>query len=84
KFKYILIDEFQDTNHFQYMLLKLLITDNNYMMSVGDDDQSIYGWRGSVVDNIHNYVKDLKNVEILKLEQNYRSTKNILKVANSV
>lgn len=84
KFKYILIDEFQDTNHVQYMWLKLLITDNNYMMAVGDDDQSIYGWRGAVVDNIHNYVKDLKNVEIIKLEQNYRSTKNILKVANSV
>lgn len=79
-----MIDEFQDTNHVQYMWLKLLITDNNYMMAVGDDDQSIYGWRGAVVDNIHNYVKDLKNVEIIKLEQNYRSTKNILKVANSV
>ncbi|MDE5024809.1 UvrD-helicase domain-containing protein, partial [Francisella tularensis subsp. holarctica] len=59
-------------------------TDNNYMMSVGDDDQSIYGWRGAVGDNIHNSVKDLKNVEIIKLEQNYRATKNILNVANSV
>lgn len=83
-FKYILIDEFQDTNQVQYMWLKLLVTDNNYMMAVGDDDQSIYGWRGAVVDNIHSYVDDLKDVEIIKLEQNYRSTKNILKAANSV
>ncbi|MEY8765998.1 MULTISPECIES: UvrD-helicase domain-containing protein [Francisella] len=83
-FKYILIDEFQDTNQVQYVWLKLLVTDNNYMMAVGDDDQSIYGWRGAVVDNIHKYVADLNDVEIIKLEQNYRSTKNILKVANSV
>ncbi|MBY7734571.1 UvrD-helicase domain-containing protein [Francisella philomiragia] len=83
-FKYILIDEFQDTNQVQYMWLKLLVTDNNHMMAVGDDDQSIYGWRGAVVDNIHKYVADLNDVEIIKLEQNYRSTKNILKVANSV
>ncbi|GAB4222305.1 MAG: exodeoxyribonuclease V subunit gamma [Francisella sp.] len=84
KFKYILIDEFQDTNHVQYMWLKLLVTENNYIMAVGDDDQSIYGWRGAIVDNIHNYVTDIKDVEVIKLEQNYRSTKNILKVANSV
>ncbi|AIT09425.1 DNA-dependent helicase II [Candidatus Francisella endociliophora] len=83
-FKYVLIDEFQDTNQVQYMWLKLLITDNNYMMAVGDDDQSIYGWRGAVVDNIHSYVEDVNAVEIIKLEQNYRSTKNILKAANSV
>lgn len=83
-FRYILIDEFQDTNQVQYMWLKLLVTNNNYMMAVGDDDQSIYGWRGAVVDNIHKYVADLNDVEIIKLEQNYRSTKNILKVANSV
>ena len=83
-FRYILIDEFQDTNQVQYMWLKLFVTDNNYMMAVGDDDQSIYGWRGAVVDNIHKYVADLNDVEIIKLEQNYRSTKNILKVANSV
>jgi DNA helicase-2/ATP-dependent DNA helicase PcrA len=83
-FKYILIDEFQDTNHVQYLWLKLLISGDNYMMAVGDDDQSIYGWRGAVVDNIHSYVEDLNNVEIIKLEQNYRSTKNILKAANSV
>ncbi|MGQ4005836.1 3'-5' exonuclease [Francisellaceae bacterium CB300] len=83
-FKYILIDEFQDTNSVQYKWLKLLLTDNNYIMAVGDDDQSIYGWRGAVVDNIHSYVKDVRNVEIVKLEQNYRSTKNILNAANSV
>ncbi|QIW10839.1 UvrD-helicase domain-containing protein [Francisella sp. LA112445] len=83
-FKYILIDEFQDTNQVQYMWLKLLATNSNYTMAVGDDDQSIYGWRGAVVDNIHNYVKDINNVEVIKLEQNYRSTKNILKAANSV
>ena len=83
-FKYILIDEFQDTNSVQYNWLKLLLTDNNYIMAVGDDDQSIYGWRGAVVDNINSYVKDVKDVEIVKLEQNYRSTKNILKAANSV
>ena len=83
-FKYILIDEFQDTNSVQYKWIKLLLTDNNYIMAVGDDDQSIYGWRGAVVDNIHSYVKDVANVEIVKLEQNYRSTKNILSAANSV
>ncbi|QIV95013.1 UvrD-helicase domain-containing protein [Allofrancisella frigidaquae] len=83
-FKYILIDEFQDTNHVQYLWLKLLLTDDNYIMAVGDDDQSIYGWRGAIVDNIHSYVKEVNNVEIIKLEQNYRSTKNILKAANSV
>ena len=83
-FKYILIDEFQDTNSVQYKWLKLLLTDSNYIMAVGDDDQSIYGWRGAVVDNIHSFVKDVSNVEIVKLEQNYRSTKNILNAANSV
>lgn len=83
-FRYILIDEFQDTNMVQYNWLKLLVDENNYMMAVGDDDQSIYGWRGAVVDNINNYVKDLNDVEIIKLEQNYRSTKNILNVANDV
>ncbi len=83
-FKYILIDEFQDTNSVQYKWLKLLLTDNNYIMAVGDDDQSIYGWRGAVVDNIHSYVKDVRDVEVVKLEQNYRSTKNILNAANSV
>ena len=83
-FKYILIDEFQDTNHVQYMWLKLLFTEDNYIMAVGDDDQSIYGWRGAIVDNIHSYVKDVKDIEIIKLEQNYRSTKNILNAANSV
>ena len=83
-FKYILIDEFQDTNSVQYKWLKLLLTDSNYIMAVGDDDQSIYGWRGAVVDNIHSYVKDVADVEVVKLEQNYRSTKNILNAANSV
>ncbi|APC97630.1 UvrD-helicase domain-containing protein [Francisella frigiditurris] len=83
-FKYILIDEFQDTNKVQYLWLKLLVNENNYVMAVGDDDQSIYGWRGAVVDNIHKYVEDFGDVEIIKLEQNYRSTKNILKAANAV
>lgn len=83
-FEYILIDEFQDTNEVQYKWLKLLLSGKNYIMAVGDDDQSIYGWRGAVVDNIHNYVEDVENVEIIKLEQNYRSTKNILNAANSV
>lgn len=83
-FKYILIDEFQDTNSVQYKWLKLLLIDDNYIMAVGDDDQSIYGWRGAVVDNIHSFVKDVADVDIVKLEQNYRSTKNILNAANSV
>ena len=83
-FKYILVDEFQDTNKVQYQWLKLLAGDDNIVMAVGDDDQSIYGWRGAVVDNIHSYVEDFVDVQIIKLEQNYRSTKNILKAANAV
>jgi len=83
-FKYILVDEFQDTNKVQYMWLKLLVSDDNCIMAVGDDDQSIYGWRGAKVENIISYTKELNNVKVIKLEQNYRSSQNILNAANAL
>jgi DNA helicase-2/ATP-dependent DNA helicase PcrA len=84
KFKYILVDEFQDTNSLQYAWLRLLSGDNNNLMAVGDDDQSIYGWRGARIDNMHSFVKDCNNITPIKLEQNYRSSSNILQAANAV
>ena len=84
RFKVILVDEFQDTNKIQYDWLKNLVTENNSIMAVGDDDQSIYGWRGAKVENIHKYQKDYAPVNIIKLEQNYRSTQTILDAANAV
>lgn len=82
RFKAILVDEFQDTNTIQYAWIKLLAGDSAFVMTVGDDDQSIYGWRGAKVENITKFSKDFQNVNIIRLEQNYRSTATILKAAN--
>lgn len=84
RFKHILVDEFQDTNTIQYKWLKLLVNDNNHMTIVGDDDQSIYGWRGARVENIRQILKDLPNTRTIRLEQNYRSSGNILAAANAL
>jgi len=84
RFNHVFVDEFQDTNNIQYAFIKLLVGDCNYLTAVGDDDQSIYGWRGANVENIWRVSEDFNNVNIIRLEQNYRSTKNILSVANAV
>jgi len=82
--KYILVDEYQDTNKPQFMLIKLLAGAHQQVCVVGDDDQSIYGWRGADIKNILNFEKVFKKCEIFKLEKNYRSTGNILEAATSV
>tara|TARA_B100000700_G_scaffold267044_1_gene306594 strand:- start:2746 stop:4911 length:2166 start_codon:yes stop_codon:yes gene_type:complete len=84
RFRHILVDEFQDTNEVQYQFLRLLCESDCHIMSVGDDDQSIYGWRGAKSENINRFTKDYKSTEIIRLEQNYRSTSVILEAANSV
>ena len=84
KFKYTLVDEYQDTNAAQYLLLRLLTEYNKNICCVGDEDQSIYGWRGAQLKNILNFEKDFDNSQIIRLEQNYRSTGNILKAASSL
>lgn len=84
KFAHILVDEFQDTNTIQYAWLKLLCGPDNHLMIVGDDDQSIYGWRGAKIENIRRFSKDFPDVTTIRLEQNYRSTKTILEAANSL
>jgi len=84
RFKHIMVDEFQDTNLLQFKLLKILNNSTGSMYAVGDDDQSIYGWRGALSKNIKNYTDQFVDVEIFKLEQNYRSTDKILSVANSL
>ena len=84
RFKYVCVDEFQDTNRAQYELITLLSGNYNNLMVVGDDDQSIYKFRGATIANILNFERDFKDSKIIKLEQNYRSSKNILYTANSI
>lgn len=84
RFKYILIDEYQDTNHAQYRLVNLLAGVNRNLCVVGDDDQSIYGWRGADINNILDFESDYPDCEVIKLEQNYRSTQIILDSAGDV
>jgi len=84
RFKYILVDEFQDTNRLQYLWLKLLAGEDNCMFAVGDDDQSIYGFRGARVGNMRDFEKDFKVQNVVKLEENYRSHSNILDAANAI
>ena len=83
-FKYILVDEFQDTNYIQNLWLQLLTAESKNICVVGDDDQSIYSWRGAEVKNILKFKKNFKNTFTIKLEQNYRSTENILNSATSL
>ena len=84
KYKYILVDEYQDTNEAQYLLIKMLASKYRNLACVGDNDQSIYAFRGANYKNILNFEKDYPDAEVIMLEQNYRSTKTILEAANSV
>ena len=84
RFRYILVDEYQDTNHSQYLIVRALSDKFQNICVVGDDAQSIYGFRGANINNILNFQKDYQDVKLYRLEQNYRSTKNIVNAANSI
>lgn len=84
KFRYVHVDEFQDTNTVQYNIIKLLSSRHGNLFAVGDDDQSIYGWRGAEIENILQFDKDYPAAKVYKLQRNYRSTKSILNLANAV
>ena len=84
RFKHILVDEFQDTNNIQYAWLRTIAGKDTHVMIVGDDDQSIYGWRGAKIENIEKFTLEFPSVSTIRLEQNYRSTKTILEASNTL